>query len=141
LPIPPEANVRLKVEADITKRSKPVCSAKAALTRFGSVLRGAGRSVVVEYVDNRMEVVESAAVANHYLCEAKLNFGLIEGDRRYKYLCGQLDASGGVMDKRQLTGDCLRFPSADGRRPHGHRLDPRDGPGNHLRHLLLPSAF
>ena len=30
-----------------------------------------GRSVVVEYVDNRMEVVESAAVTNHYLCEAK----------------------------------------------------------------------
>ena len=40
MPIPPEANVRLKVEADITKRSKPVRSAKAALTRFGSVLRG-----------------------------------------------------------------------------------------------------
>ena len=40
MPIPPEANVRLKVEADITKRSKPVHSAKAALTRFGSVLPG-----------------------------------------------------------------------------------------------------
>ena len=40
MPIPPEANVRLKVEADITKRSKPVRYAKAPLTRFGSVLRG-----------------------------------------------------------------------------------------------------
>ena len=62
-----------------------------------------GRSVVVEYVDNRMEVVESAAVTNHYLCDAKLNVGLIEGDRRYEYLCGRVEASGGIMDKLQLT--------------------------------------
>ena len=62
-----------------------------------------GRSVVVEYVDNRMEVVESAAVANHYLCEAKLNVGLIKGDRRYEVLCSLYDATGGTMDKLQLT--------------------------------------
>lgn len=62
-----------------------------------------GRSVVVEYVDNRMEVVESAAVANHYLCEAKLNVGLIKGDRRYEVLCSLYDATGGTMDKMQLT--------------------------------------
>lgn len=62
-----------------------------------------GRSVVVEYVNNQMEVVESAAVANHYLCEAKRNVGLKEGDRRYESLCSQLDATGGVMDKGRLT--------------------------------------
>lgn len=62
-----------------------------------------GRSVVVEYVDNRMEVVESAAVTNHYLCASKLNTGLIEGDRRYDFLCRQLDVTGGIMDKQQLT--------------------------------------
>ena len=62
-----------------------------------------GRSVVVEYVDNRMEVVESPAVTNHYLCAAKLNVGLYEGDRRYDYLCSQFEAAGGVMDKRQLS--------------------------------------
>jgi predicted choloylglycine hydrolase len=62
-----------------------------------------GRSVVVEYVDNRMEVVESAAVANHYLCEAKRNVGLIEGDRRYEFLCSQFNAAEGVMDRQQLT--------------------------------------
>ena len=62
-----------------------------------------GRSVVVEYVDNEMVVVESAAVANHYLCEAKLNVGLLEGDRRYDYLCGRLEDAKGVMDKLQLT--------------------------------------
>ena len=62
-----------------------------------------GRSVVVEYVDNQMEVVESPAVTNHYLCESKLNVGLIEGDRRYEFLCRQFDDAGGIMDKRQLT--------------------------------------
>ena len=62
-----------------------------------------GRSVVVEYVDNQMEVVESATVANHYLCASKLNVGLIEGDRRYEFLCSQFDATGGVLDKQQLT--------------------------------------
>ena len=62
-----------------------------------------GRSIVVEYVDNRMEVVESPAVANHYLCASKLNVGLKEGDRRYDYLCRQLDVTGGEMDKMQLT--------------------------------------
>jgi predicted choloylglycine hydrolase len=62
-----------------------------------------GRSVVVEYVDNQMEVVESAAVANHYLCASKLNIGLKEGDRRYEFLCSQFNAAEGVMDRQQLT--------------------------------------
>ena len=62
-----------------------------------------GKSVVVEYVDNRMEVVESAAVANHYLCPSKLNVGLMEGDLRYDFLCRQMENSDGVMDKLQLT--------------------------------------
>ena len=39
-----------------------------------------GKSVVVEYVDNEMVVVDSPAVANHYLCEAKHNVGLAEYD-------------------------------------------------------------
>lgn len=62
-----------------------------------------GRSVVVEYVDNRLEIVDSPAVTNHYLCASKLNVGLMEGDRRFEYLCRQREAAGGVMDKRQLT--------------------------------------
>lgn len=62
-----------------------------------------GRRVVVEYVDNEMVVVESPAVANHYLCEAKLNVGLIEGDDRYDRLCQRFDTSGGVMNAQQLT--------------------------------------
>ena len=62
-----------------------------------------GRSVVVEYVDNEMVVVESPAVANHYLCEQKQNVGLEEGDDRYDRLCQQFDQTHGVMSKKQLT--------------------------------------
>ena len=62
-----------------------------------------GRSVVVEYVDNKMVVTESPAVANHYLCEAKLNAGLIEGDDRYDRLCQRFDQTDGVMNEKQLT--------------------------------------
>ena len=62
-----------------------------------------GKNVVVEYVDNKMVVVESPAVANHYLCEAKLNVGLNEGDNRYDKLCQRYEQTGGVMNKQQLT--------------------------------------
>lgn len=62
-----------------------------------------GRSVVVEYVDNEMVVVESPAVANHYLCEQKHNVGLAEGDNRYDRLCQRFEQTGGVMSKKQLT--------------------------------------
>ena len=68
-----------------------------------AIADASGRSVVVEYVEGQMEVVESAAVANHYLCAAKLNVGLIEGDCRYDYLCRQLDATGGIMGSQQLS--------------------------------------
>lgn len=61
-----------------------------------------GRSVVVEYVNHKMVVVESQAVANHYLCEQKRNAGLVPGDRRYDQLCEQLAADGGLMDWGQL---------------------------------------
>ena len=62
-----------------------------------------GKSVVVEYVDTDFVVVDSPAVANHYLCEQKLNVGLYEGDRRYDFLRQQLQEAGGTMDLRQLT--------------------------------------
>lgn len=62
-----------------------------------------GRSVVVEYVDNQMIVVESNAVANHYLCEAKRNVGLIEGDCRYENMLRSLEDADGKMTEKQLT--------------------------------------
>lgn len=62
-----------------------------------------GRSVVVEYVDDGMVVVESPALTNHYLCEEKRNVGLYEGDQRYDFLCSQYEEAGGILDLRQLT--------------------------------------
>ena len=62
-----------------------------------------GKSVVVEYVDNEIVVVDSPAVANHYLCEAKRDVGLYEWDHRYERMCQQYDEADGVMDLRQLT--------------------------------------
>ena len=62
-----------------------------------------GRSVVVEYVDDKMVVTESPAVANHYLCEEKHNAGLIEGDDRFDRLCEQYNQKGGIMSDKQLT--------------------------------------
>ena len=62
-----------------------------------------GRSVVVEYVDNHMVVTETPAVANHYLCQQKLNAGLIPGDTRYDRLCNLLSDSQGVMGAQQFT--------------------------------------
>ena len=62
-----------------------------------------GRSVVVEYVDNQMVVTETHAVANHYLCQQKLNAGWIFGDLRYDRLCQLYDESQGVMDQQQFN--------------------------------------
>ena len=61
-----------------------------------------GKSVVVEYVDNKMVVVDSPAVTNHYLCEEKHNVGLVEGDQRYEQLCQRMEKTGGVMNLQQL---------------------------------------
>lgn len=62
-----------------------------------------GRSVVVEYVDNSMVVVESPAVANHYLCDEKLNVGLLDWDHRYEQLCTKYEEAGGVMTMDELA--------------------------------------
>jgi hypothetical protein len=50
-----------------------------------------------------MVVVESPAVANHYLCQQKLNAGLEEGDNRYATLCERFAETNGVMNQEQLT--------------------------------------
>ena len=75
-----------------------------------------GKSVVVEFVDNEIVVVDSPAVANHYLCEAKFNVGLEEGDHRYEQLCRQFEETGGAMDLEQLTAsiESVSQPAHDG---------------------------
>ena len=72
-----------------------------------------GRSVVVEYVDNEMVVVESPAVANHYLCGAKRNVGLSEWDHRYDQLCERFEQADGTMDEKGLQ-DAIQSVSHSG---------------------------
>jgi hypothetical protein len=67
-----------------------------------AIADASGRSVVVEYVDDEIVVVESPACTNHYLCEAKRNVGLYEGDNRYDILCARYAEAGGTMDKESL---------------------------------------
>lgn len=67
-----------------------------------AIADASGRSVVVEYVDDEIVVVESPAAANHYLCDVKRNVGLDEGDDRYEYLCARYEEAHGVMDEKSL---------------------------------------
>ena len=68
-----------------------------------SMADASGRSVAVEYVDNRMVVTESSFVTNHYLCEEKFLVGLHEGDHRHEKLMEQYEQAGGVMNEKELT--------------------------------------
>lgn len=78
-----------------------------------AIADASGRSVVVEYVDDEIVVVESPACANHYLCDAKLNVGLYEGDDRYDYLCARYAETGGVMDEKSLSSAIATVSSPD----------------------------
>ena len=68
-----------------------------------AIADAAGKSVVVEYVDNEMVVTETPFVTNHYLCEAKFKPGLQDSDHRHEKLMEQYDQTGGVMNEKQLT--------------------------------------
>ena len=68
-----------------------------------SMADATGRSVAVEYVDNRTVVTESPFVTNHYLCKEKFEVGLHEGDHRHEKLMEQYLKTDGVMNEEQLT--------------------------------------
>ena len=68
-----------------------------------SMADATGRSVAVEYVDNRMVVTESPFVTNHYLCKEKFEVGLHESDHRHEKLMEQYQKTGGVMNEEHLT--------------------------------------
>ena len=68
-----------------------------------SMADATGRSVAVEYVDNKMVVTDSPFVTNHYLCKEKFEVGLHEGDHRHEKLMEQYNKTGGVMSEEQLT--------------------------------------
>ena len=88
-------------EAIATFRSIDMHSDIGAAHHF-AVSDASGRSVVLEYVDNELVVVETPAVANHYLCPQKLNVGLLDWDHRYEQLCARYEAAGGVMERKAL---------------------------------------
>lgn len=62
-----------------------------------------GKSIVVEYVDNQIVIVDSPALANHYLCEQKFNVGLAEDDHRYESLCKMYEDANGIMSIEEIT--------------------------------------
>ena len=68
-----------------------------------SMADATGRSVAVEYVDNKMVVTDSPFVTNHYLCKEKFEVGLHESDHRHEKLMEQYNKTGGVMTTEQLT--------------------------------------
>ncbi len=84
-----------------------------------AIADASGRSVVVEYVDDEIVVVESPACANHYLCDAKRNVGLYEGDDRYDYLCARYAETGGTMDLQSLGSAIANVSSPESERSQG----------------------
>lgn len=62
-----------------------------------------GRSVVVEYVDNQMYVVESPIVTNHYLADVdKQGTGSEQSHARFETLSDLYDRASGVMTTEQV---------------------------------------
>ena len=67
-----------------------------------SMSDASGRSVVVEYVDNRLVVTESPVVANHYLCSEKYLVGKYPWDMRQETLENIRTQKDGIMDEAGL---------------------------------------
>ena len=61
-----------------------------------------GRSVVVEWVGDRMTVTDTPIVTNHYLCPENFGAGLHEGDCRFEKLAAVRDSLDSRMDADQL---------------------------------------
>lgn len=69
-----------------------------------SMADASGRSVVVEYVDDRIVVTETQVVTNHYLCDRKYLVGKKQGDFRQEKLEEVYGLTGGVMNEDELFG-------------------------------------
>ena len=66
-----------------------------------------GRSVVVEYIDNKMVVIESDILTNHYLAEEKLGIGYQNSQQRFDTLKALSKDMDGVMNASEMR-DCLK---------------------------------
>lgn len=67
-----------------------------------SISDASGRSVVVEWVGDRMVVTDTHIVTNHYLCPENFGAGLKEGDCRFEKLEAVRDSLGARMSETQL---------------------------------------
>lgn len=67
-----------------------------------SISDASGRSVVVEWVGNRMVVTDTPIVTNHFLCPENYGAGLVEGDCRFETLQAARDSVGPTMSGAQL---------------------------------------
>jgi len=65
-----------------------------------------GRSVVVEYVNNEMKVVESSTVTNHYLSEKRDAFNLENSTYRQNVLNERLEGNGVLSEKEVKQALC-----------------------------------
>ncbi len=69
-----------------------------------SISDASGRSVVVEWVGEKMVVTDTPIVTNHYLCPENFGAGRNEGDCRFEELQAIRDSLGTSMDGAQLLG-------------------------------------
>ena len=67
-----------------------------------SLCDASGRSVVVEYLDNEMSVIETPVVTNHYLTPSPSSAGSEQSHRRFDTLMAARQQSGGVMTLETL---------------------------------------
>lgn len=67
-----------------------------------AVSDASGRSVVVEWVGEKMVVTDTPIVTNHYLCPENFGAGMYEGDCRFEKLEAVRDSLNASMDNAQL---------------------------------------
>ena len=67
-----------------------------------SISDASGKSVVVEWVGEKMVVTDTPIVTNHYLCPENFGAGLHEGDCRFEKLAAVRDSCNALMDALQL---------------------------------------
>lgn len=67
-----------------------------------SIADASGRSVVVEWVGDKIFVTDTPIVTNHYLCAENFGAGHHDGDCRFETLEAARDSLNGVMNDSQL---------------------------------------
>ena len=70
---------------------------------------GHGGSVIVEYIDDEMSVVQGDAATNFLLTPGEYDFG--SGEDRYAVLRETLDANGGVFESEEQAMELLKAVS------------------------------